>query len=72
MTVYLDMENDPTIKIDLYRYDGTHCLAMVDRKPLALVKRSDVVDLESGARNRTKLKSSQKGKIKKAVLLIPM
>ena len=45
LTVYLDMENDPTIKIDLYRYDGTHCLAMVDRKPLALVKRSDVVDL---------------------------
>ncbi|MGI6764848.1 MAG: DUF4340 domain-containing protein [Anaerovoracaceae bacterium] len=45
LTVYLDMVNDPKILIDLYRYDGTYCLAMVDRKPLALVKRSNVVDL---------------------------
>jgi len=45
LTVHLDMENDPKIKIDLYRYDGTYCLAVVDGKPVSLVKRSNVVDL---------------------------
>ena len=45
LTVYLDMEKEPKIKIDLYRYDGTHCLAMVDRNPVSLVKRPSVVDL---------------------------
>ncbi len=45
LTIHLDMKKEPKIKIDLYRYDGTHCLAMVDGKPVSLVKRSDVVDV---------------------------
>ena len=45
LIVHLDNENFPEVKIDLYRYDGTYCLAMVDNEPISLVKRSDVVDL---------------------------
>ena len=45
LTVYLDNENYPTVKINLYRYDGTNCLAMVDGEPVSLVSRSDVVNL---------------------------
>lgn len=45
LTVYLDNENYPTVKIALYRYDGTNCLAMVDGEPVSLVSRSDVVNL---------------------------
>ena len=45
LTVYLDNENYPQISISLYRYDGTHCLAVVDGQPVSLVKRAAVVDL---------------------------
>ena len=45
LTVYLDNENYPEIQIELYRYDGTYCLAVVDGKPVSLVERSYVVDL---------------------------
>lgn len=45
LTVHLDRETRPTVRIDLYRQDGTHCLAAVDGEPLARVPRSDVVDL---------------------------
>ncbi len=45
LTVYLDNENYPKILIELYRYDGSYCLAMVDGEPVSLVKRSSVVDL---------------------------
>lgn len=45
LTVHLDNENFPQIQISLYRYDGSSCLAVVDGKPLALVRRSSVVDL---------------------------
>lgn len=45
LTLALDREDRPTVRIDLYRYDGSHCLAAVDGKSLALVPRSDVVDL---------------------------
>lgn len=45
MTVHLDNENFPEVKIDLYRYDGKYCLAIVDNEPVSLVKRSDAVDL---------------------------
>jgi len=45
LTVHLDNENFPKIQIDLYRYDGTYCLAVVDNEPVSLVKRSYVVDL---------------------------
>lgn len=45
LTVHLDRETRPTVQLDLYRQDGTHCLATVDGEPLALVSRGDVVDL---------------------------
>lgn len=45
LTVYLDNENDPEVSIQLYRYDGTHCLAVVDETPVSLIGRGDVVNL---------------------------
>lgn len=45
LTVCLDHENFPENRIDLYRYDGSCCLAVIDGKPVALVERSAVVDL---------------------------
>lgn len=45
LTVYLENENYPELEIQLYRHDGTYCLAMVDGEPVSLVSRSDVVDL---------------------------
>lgn len=45
LTVCLDNENYPQIRIELYRYDGNDCLAMVDGKPVSFVERSGVVDL---------------------------
>lgn len=45
LTLHLDNEAFPTVEIDLYRYDGSSCLAVVDGVPAALVERSQVVDL---------------------------
>lgn len=45
LVVYLDNENFPEIVIELYRYDGNNCLAVVDGKPVSFVPRSGVVDL---------------------------
>lgn len=45
LTVYLDNENQPQVTIQLYRYDGTDCLAVVDGEPVSFVSRSYVVDL---------------------------
>jgi len=45
LAVHLDNKNFPQVKIELYRYNGTHCLAVVDGEPVSLVKRSNVVDL---------------------------
>jgi len=45
LVVYLDNENYPKIQIVLYRYNGDECLAVVDGKPVSLIKRSDVVGL---------------------------
>lgn len=45
LTVHLNNENYQEMKIELYRYDGERCLAVVDEKPLALVERGYVVDL---------------------------
>lgn len=45
LTVYLDNENFPKVQIDLYRYDGTYCLAVVDGESVSLVARSSVMDL---------------------------
>ena len=38
-------EAHPKVQIEFYRYDGEHCLAVVDGAPFALVARSAVVDL---------------------------
>ncbi|HJG86645.1 DUF4340 domain-containing protein [Pseudoflavonifractor capillosus] len=45
LTVQLDNENCPEIQIQLYRYDGEQCLAVVDGAPVSLVSRASVVDL---------------------------
>ncbi len=45
LTVHLDNEHFPTVSIRLYRYDGAHCLAVVDGESVALVNRGEVVDL---------------------------
>jgi len=45
LTLHLDWEGSPAIHIQLYRYDGNHCLALVDGESFALVERSQVVDL---------------------------
>ena len=45
MTLHLDNENFPTVEIRLYRYDGSHCLAVVDGEPVSLVARSSVMEL---------------------------
>lgn len=44
-TVLLDNENFPQIQIKLYRYDGSHCLAVVDGESVSLVERTAVVNL---------------------------
>jgi hypothetical protein len=45
LTLYLDVEGEPTVNIELYRNDGTTCLAAVDGVPVSLVTRSSVVSL---------------------------
>lgn len=45
LTVHLDNEDFPTFTLTLYRLDGTHCLAAVDGKTVALVSRSQTVNL---------------------------
>jgi len=45
LMIYLDSENQPEVSIQLYRYDGSDCLAVVDGEPVSLVKRAAVVDL---------------------------
>ena len=45
ITFYLDNEAFPQITLALYRYDNTYCLAAVNGESIALVSRSDVVDL---------------------------
>lgn len=45
LIVHLDRTGNPLIQIDLYRYDGTQCLAVVDGEPMSLVDRAAVVDL---------------------------
>lgn len=44
-TAVLDNENFPQVEVILYRYDGSHCLAVVDGESVSLVPRSQVVDL---------------------------
>ena len=45
LTVHLDNERFPTFTLTLYRLDGTNCIAAVDGKTVALVSRSETVDL---------------------------
>lgn len=45
LTIYLDNENYPEVHIQLYRYDGSNCIAVVDGNSTAFVERSKVVDL---------------------------
>ena len=45
LTVQLDNEDFPTFTLTLYRLDGTSCIAAVDGSPVALVSRSQTVDL---------------------------
>ncbi|WP_367924937.1 DUF4340 domain-containing protein [uncultured Ruthenibacterium sp.] len=44
-TVHLDLENEPSVEIQLYRYDGSNCLAVVNGESISLVPRESVVDL---------------------------
>ena len=45
LTLQIDSENQPETEIELYRYDGNNCLAVVDGEPVSLINRSNVVDL---------------------------
>ena len=45
LTIYLDNEAFPKVHIQLYRYDGEDCIAVVDGKTEAFVARSRAVDL---------------------------
>lgn len=45
LTLHLNDEDDPTVHIALYRWDGASCMAVVDGKPTAFMTRSKVVDL---------------------------
>ncbi len=43
--VYLNNENYEKVEVELYRVDGTYCLAVVDGEPVSFVYRTSVVDL---------------------------
>lgn len=45
LTVHLDNEDFPTVTLTFYRQNGETCLAQVDGESVALVPRSQVVDL---------------------------
>ena len=45
ITVHLDNESFATYELELYRHDGTNCIAYVDSQPTALVSRSLMVSL---------------------------
>ncbi len=45
LTLSLDNDNQRSVSIALYRYDGSDCLAVVDGEPVSLVQCSAVVDL---------------------------
>lgn len=45
ITLYLDNESFPEVHIQLYRYNGTLCLAVVNDESVSLVERSLVIDL---------------------------
>ncbi len=45
LTIRMDNDNYPETTIQLYRYNGEECIAVVDKEPVAFVARSRVVDL---------------------------
>ena len=45
LTIHLDHESFPQVQIELYRYDGSRCLAVVDGESVSLVDRAAVVEL---------------------------
>ncbi len=45
LTVYLNNEKYPKVVIELYRYDSSNCIAVVDGTPVSFVTRSAVVNL---------------------------
>lgn len=45
LTIHLDNEDFPKIEIQLFRYDGSHCLAVVDGESISLIERSSVMNL---------------------------
>lgn len=45
LILHLDNENVSEVSIELYRYDGDNCLAVIDGEPVSLVSRSGVIDL---------------------------
>ena len=45
LTIRMDNENYPETTIQLYRYNGEECIAVVDKEPVAFVARASVVDL---------------------------
>lgn len=45
LTLSLDREDAGEVQIQLYRYDGEHCIASVDGESVCLVKRAAAVDL---------------------------
>ena len=50
LTLDRNDEDVPQVRIQLYRYDGASCLAVLDGEPAALVAREDVVDLMEAVR----------------------
>lgn len=45
LTIHLDHKTYPEVTIEIYRYDGKNCLAVLDGEPLALLDREHVVEL---------------------------
>lgn len=45
ITFHLENENYPEIRITLYRYDGEHCLAVIDGESVSLIPREEVVEV---------------------------
>lgn len=45
LTFYLDNENFPQVQVELHRYDGAYCLAVVGGESTSLIQRSAAVKL---------------------------
>lgn len=45
LTFHLDNDTFPQVQVELYRYDGAHCLAVVDGESVSLIARGAAVEL---------------------------